>query len=783
MTQPCLLSVLSKGVVSLGAAAFLLPGTPLAAQEAAEPATDDPAEGHSFHGEVFNDGPRQAAVLIPGTGDVHFEVTTESAEARRFFDQGIGQLHGFWDFEAERSFRQVAAIDPDCAMAYWGMAMANLNNAKRAKGFAEEAVKRKDRASERERLFIEAYGRYFEDEGGNAQERLRRLTRALEDIADLFPKDLETRAFLAKHLYYANGKGVKIESPYAANLLLGNILAEDPDHPANHYRIHLWDSVKPANALGAAAMCGPAAPGIAHMWHMPGHTYSKLHRYADAVWQQEASARVDHAHMMRFRVIPDQIHNFAHNNEWLIRNLNFLGKAGAAEALAKNMIELPRLAKFKKVGARREFNPAGGSWQYGRVRLRDTLINYEKWEELIRLAEGTDYLRPDPTAIPEREWNRFLAIARFETGDRDGAEKHAAAVSKALTDEVARRDAAVAKAEEKAKGENKKEDEIKKAKGDAGRPFAKTVSERENALREVEIYRALAADPPDQAGAVERLDKLKDIAPARHARLFLRAGELKKAEEKAGAAVKAGAGEVLPLAAQVEILHAAGKKDEARKAFDALRTVAADADADLAPLNRLGKIAGEFGYPEDWRLARPKPDDLGERPALDSLGPVHWSPSEAPAWELPDAEGKLTSLESHRGRPLVVIFYLGKGCTHCMEQLNNFAPSQEAFAKAGIALAAISTDTPDGLRETYRNATDENAAARNPFPFPLYSDADLAIFKKYRAYDDFEKMALHGTFLIDGEGRIRWQDISYDPFNYPEFLLEEAKRLLSFGDS
>ena len=93
-------------------------------------AENDPLAGHSAHGEVFNEGPRQAAVLIEGTGNVHFPVTTASAEAQRFFDQGVGQLHGYWYFEAERSFRQAAALDRDCAMAYWGMAMANFKKGK-----------------------------------------------------------------------------------------------------------------------------------------------------------------------------------------------------------------------------------------------------------------------------------------------------------------------------------------------------------------------------------------------------------------------------------------------------------------------------------------------------------------------------------------------------------------------------------------------------------------------------------------------------------------------------
>ena len=59
-------------------------------------------------------------------------------------------------------------------------------------------------------------------------------------------------------------------------------------HPgAHHYRIHLWDGVKPIRAEKSAALYGQAAPGIAHAWHMPGHTYTGLKRYADAAYQQE----------------------------------------------------------------------------------------------------------------------------------------------------------------------------------------------------------------------------------------------------------------------------------------------------------------------------------------------------------------------------------------------------------------------------------------------------------------------------------------------------------------
>ena len=70
----------------------------------------DVLAGHSFHGSAFNEGARQAARLLGGTGKIDFGVTTDSKEASQFFNQGLGQLHGFWDLEAERSFRQVAMI-------------------------------------------------------------------------------------------------------------------------------------------------------------------------------------------------------------------------------------------------------------------------------------------------------------------------------------------------------------------------------------------------------------------------------------------------------------------------------------------------------------------------------------------------------------------------------------------------------------------------------------------------------------------------------------------------
>ena len=65
------------------------------------------------------------------------------------------------------------------------------------------------------------------------------------------------------------------------------------------------------------------------------------------------------------------------------------------------------------------------------------------------------------------------------------------------------------------------------------------------------------------------------------------------------------------------------------------------------------------------------------------------------------------------------------------------------------------------------------------FPMPMLADPGLEYLKRYRAFDDFENQPLHGAFLIDGQGRLRWLDISYDPFTDVRFLLKEARRLLA----
>jgi peroxiredoxin len=726
--------------------------TPMARAQDAPAGADakkDVAAGHSHHGEVFNEGPRQKAYLLGGTGNVHLAVTTKLPKAQAFFDQGVGQLHGFWYFEAERSFRQVAALDPDCAMAYWGMAMANLDNAKRAKGFIAEAVKREKAASPREQKWIDGLAEYLSGKVKDRKQSRRNYIASLEALVKEYPNELEAKAFLSVRLWQYQ-RDLPKNSRARADQLHDQIFGENPMHPAHHYRIHLWDYPNPRRALGSAARCGQSAPTIAHMWHMPGHIYSRLKRYPDAVWQQEASSRADHTHMIRYQVMPDEIFNYAHNQEWLIRNLINIGRVRDALAMSKNLIELPRHPRYNTLQKR------GRSAAYGRARLMLVLERFDLWDETLALAP-TMYL--EPTSIPAEQVKRLrlVGLAYAGKGDRKKLQETIAKLKRRLGPEAG-------------------------AAGEKAAPRKVPARDRATAaaVAELEAYDALLAG--DARGALARALKVRGMNRGVLARFYLAAGEKDKAVALVAQAVASGKNEVEPLARQVAILHAAGKMAEAKSAFAELQKISAHIDDLDVPLFRaLAPVAKAAGQPEDWRAEVVPSPDVGERPPLDDIGPLRWHPPKAPAWALHDAEGKTVHLSDYRGKPVLVIFYLGHGCIHCVEQLNAFAPKTEAFRKVGIELLAISTDPAEDLPKSQRKyrPVAGRPAGEERFPFPLVSDAKLEVFREYRAFDDFENVPLHGTFLIDGRGRVRWQDISYEPFTDTAFVLAEAQRLLA----
>ena len=726
--------------------------------------------GHSAHGEAFNEGPRQAASLLGTTGAISFAITTRDPQAQAFFNQGIGQLHGFWYFEAERSFRQAALLDPDCAMAYWGMTLANVNNDKRARSFIAEAVKRKGNASEREQIYIDALDAWHKAEVGDEKKRKSRIqnyVNALENIIHKFPEDLEAKAFLSLALWQGRSD-LSIPSYFSIDALMNDVLAASPMHPVHHYRIHLWDNDKAKQAINSAERCGLSAPGIAHMWHMSGHTYSDLKQYFDAAWHQEAATRTDHSYMMRDTILPDAIHNFAHNNEWLVRNMQYLGRAHDAAALSRNTIELPRHPKYNT------FPGGGKSAHFGRLRLYETYTKFEMWDELIADAQ-TQYLGPveDHAELVKRI--RMLGRAYFRKGDVSNGQTQLQSLErrlKRIQQDVA---SAVDTASAKARFEGKDAKAVEAAENQARQPSNEKVRMLERAIDELQGYVLLQEGKPEEALA--RLKKAAGLSDEYLAEIQFQAGKKEEAIKAAQDAVNNRKKEVLPLATLIQLQWAAEKKEEARQSFEQLREISGSIDLDVAPFTRLTPIAMELGFEADWRKPRSVAANAADLPDLATLGPIHWSPSPAREWALPDAEGKVHTLATYSGRPVVVIFYLGYGCLHCAEQLQAFAPRTADFEQAGISLIAISTDSVADLKKSHERYKKDGL-----FPFPLVSDQGLGTFRQYRAFDDFENVPLHATFLIDGEGRIRWLDIGPEPFKNVDFVLNESRRLLVPGN-
>lgn len=809
-----------------------------------------PLAGHSFHAEVFNEGPRQAAYLIDGTGVVDFPVSTENSSAQQFFNQGIGQLYGFWYFEAERSFRQAAALDSRCAMFYWGMAMANLKNPERAAKFIAQAKDRLDSASDREKLWIAAVEKFCTTKDAAEKEipletRAQQYTRDLEEIIFRQPSDIEAKAFLVGHLWENQRKELATVSHVAVDALLQQIFDVSPMHPAHHYRIHLWDQRDAKQALTSAAMCGPSGPGIAHMWHMPGHIYSGLHRYSDAVWQMEASARVDHQQMRKDQVLPDQIHNYAHNNEWLTRNLAKIGRVHDALALAENMLNLPRHPKYN--------SGSKGSGHYGRQRSLQVLASYQMWSELLDRAEKIFGDTSDDKSR-EREKQQQIGVAAAFAKQPDRLDAARLLLQNSLESVRAERATKLAAAEtpaiepESVTDSNSEIAEQPRSEAASAEAADKTAASEPSDVsppvppqvdvsdldREIaELEKSLAAISSVEAAVAERWTEALELAEKSagidglwKAEWQAHAGLAKQAWETVTNEVNNRPNDTVPLAVKVFVGYVLLTRNETstdqttpatvseanennsndtdnsrdtdaitnsdkatteqsneqevapivtiemlKAEFDKLRTVAAQADLDAPLLTRLERVATHLGLPADWRLPQEPASDVGQRPDLESLGPIHWTPPIASAIAVKDAQGTETNVLASTGKSKIVLFYLGFGCLHCMEQLQKFSPQTEAFSQQNMEVIGVSSESLELLQQGLKNY-------QEPLSIPLHSDDQRQAFKAFRCYDDFENQPLHGTFLIAPDGQVLWQDIGHEPFMDVEFLKTESKRLL-----
>ncbi len=239
-------------------------------------------------------------------GRVHFPVACGSrpcdAGTVSRFERAVAMLHSFWYEKAEAEFREIAAQEPSCAMAWWGVAMCRYHPLWAAPSaedlrIGREAVE-KARAvpglPPRDRAYIEAIGTFY---GGSAAAgyaaRRAAYANAMEKLHGDFPDDREATAFYGLALLATASPGDKTYAVQKkAASLLEPIFRDQPDHPgASHYLIHAFDSPALASlALPAARNYAKIAPSVPHALHMPSHIFTRLGLWKDSIESNRASA-------------------------------------------------------------------------------------------------------------------------------------------------------------------------------------------------------------------------------------------------------------------------------------------------------------------------------------------------------------------------------------------------------------------------------------------------------------------------------------------------------------
>ena len=694
--------------------------------------SDKIKQGHSRHGDAFDTGPRERPWVMPGIGMAHFPITHTNPEVQKWFDQGNTLLHSFWDYEAERAFRWCLKLEPENAMAWWGLARATSEE--RSEQFIREALKRKDKVTERERLYIEALAARIvrdplRDRGDDYQVKDREYKKALETICVKYPDDMEARALLA----LANIG----DDRYGTEQIIREILARQPDHPgAHHYRIHNWNYHEPEQALESCRRYGAIAQGIGHALHMPGHVYATVGMWHEAGISMDSATRVEKQYMRDRLTFPFNNWNYGHNRNYLSYIQEQLGMADAAIFGARQLIDAPIDPKFNG-------DNGYSSHSQGITAMLRALVKFERWPQLL-----------DTRTIPWRDifldkMNRAYVEARahFALGNPDKAAKSM-----------------------RAHGDLKKDLE-KNKQFTTGYEIQAIELKARLALYEGDTLQGLALLSD---AALKHFDRQKsDNDPPNYPEVLFNAlgREYLKAKSPALAAasfekaLQLTRNDCFALAGLVEAYAAQGDPQKAQDAMARLRSVTSNADQGLPFLER----AKATGIQAEAKDNSPAPQRRYKSESLDRFGPAVWEPYEAPKLDVVDPEGKPVSLDQYRGKNVILVFYLGKECPHCLTQLRDISKKKEDWERLDTVVLAVSSNSPEANAESMKTIAAPYAR--------ILSDRNFENAHRFHSYDDFEAMEIHSTILIDKKGRVHWAHSGGEPFSDMSFLVKQIERM------
>jgi len=365
--------------------------------------------------------------LYAGMGSHRHPIRTQSAEAQKFFDQGVVLLFGFNHEEAYRSFEKASALDPASPMPHWGMALAlgaNYNDPepeadrlKKARAEVEKGIALSSSAPDEERAYVEALSRRYaaDPESADRAKLAADYAGAMRGLAARYPDDLDAATLYAESLMNLHPwklwtpDGKPGEDTVEIVAVLESVLKRDPSHPgANHYYIHAIEASKsPERALASAARLETLVPSAGHLVHMPAHIYMRTGDYLGAEKANAVAADVDRKYIRDTGaqgMYPAMYYN--HNVHFESAAAAMAGRHAVAKRSAQVLFDdvMPGVAEMAML--------EGFLIQPTAVALR-----FHQWDEIRKM--------PDPgpkLPLLRTAWLYARAMAAASSGDAKKAE-------------------------------------------------------------------------------------------------------------------------------------------------------------------------------------------------------------------------------------------------------------------------------------------------------------------------------------------------------------------------
>jgi len=377
----------------------------------------------------------QTAEKLSGVGNVHHPVSTKSAEAQSYFDQGLALVYGFNHDEAAKAFTRAAELDPKLAMAQWGVALVyganyNMPSMPEREKIANEAMQRAlalaPNATPEEQAYIAALSkRYSPDPHADLKKLAEDYADAMRQLSHRYPDDLDAATLFAESMMdlrpWALWNADGTPAPGTEEILhtLESVLKRDPDHlGANHYYIHAVEgSNDPERALPSAERLAALAPAAGHLVHMPSHIYSRVGSFDDATRANIAAEKADEAYIQETHSGPD-----VYTMMYYSHNIHFESYAASMEGnYAESIAAAQKLAKHVEPAVKQM--PMLEAFLIVPVMVLD---RFHRADDVLRLPPPDASLAYE-TAI----WHYARGMAFAQKGDSTNAAKEQSALAAA----------------------------------------------------------------------------------------------------------------------------------------------------------------------------------------------------------------------------------------------------------------------------------------------------------------------------------------------------------------